>query len=555
MNDPHIWWYVTRSSAILAWMLMTLAVIWGVLLSTRIFRKVDNPGWLQDLHRYFGGLSLVMIGVHIVSLMLDGWLHFTPLQALVPFQAGYRPIPVALGIGAFYLLVVVYGSSLFRNRLPPRFWRFLHYFNYGSVVLIGFHAGLTGTDVGHWWYFAVSIVILSLTATAVIVRLVMSKTPAGAVSSGADIPNGLRAAPPVVPSARVVGVPGPNDQSSLLAQLGFAPSTGTALLERTDPRAQPAIEPPGTASGVSTMVVVGVAELASGVRGLRFAAADGSELPVWHPGAHLTIELPDGDTRQYSLCGDPAERRYYEVAVLREPRSRGGSQWVHDGLRPGAAVRVWAPRNHFPLVPAPEYLFVAGGIGITPLRAMIESLPAKRDWKLLYLGRSRTTMAYLSELLHDHPDRVFVYARDEHPTRLDLVDAVSRLGGEVYCCGPESLIADVESATPANRFHAEHFEPVTLPPMIAQPLQLSLTRSGLNVSVPEDRSILEVLEENLVPVLASCRRGVCGTCEVRVTGGTPQHRDSVLGHDEKTELGIMFPCVSRAVGGHLTLDV
>jgi ferredoxin len=113
----------------------------------------------------------------------------------------------------------------------------------------------------------------------------------------------------------------------------------------------------------------------------------------------------------------------------------------------------------------------------------------------------------------------------------------------------------VESATPASRFHAEHFEPITLPPMIAQPLRLSLTRSGIDVIVPEDRSILEVLEENLVPVLASCRRGVCGTCEVRVTGGTPQHRDSVLGLDEKTELGIMFPCVSRAMGGHLTLDV
>jgi len=556
MNDPHIWWYVTRSSAILAWILMTLAVVWGVLLSTRIFRKVDNPGWLQDLHRYFGGLSLVMIGVHIVSLMLDGWLHFTPLQALVPFQASYRTLPVALGIGAFYLLVIVYGSSLFRNRLPPRFWKFLHYFNYGSVVLIGFHAGLTGTDVGHWWYFAVSIVILSLTATAIIVRLVMSKTPSGSAGSGAAVgaPSGPREASPVA-STRVVGVPDPSSQSALLAQLGFTPSAGTALLERPDPRRQPAIEPPGTASGVSTMIVAGVAELASGVRGLRFAAPDRSELPVWHPGAHLTIELPDGDTRQYSLCGDPAERRYYEVAVLREPRSRGGSQWVHASLRPGMAVRVWEPRNHFPLVPAAEYLFVAGGIGITPLRAMIESLPAKREWKLLYLGRSRTTMAYLSELLQDHPDRVFVYARDEHPTRLDLVDTVSRLGGEVYCCGPESLIADVESATPANRFHAEHFEPVTLPPMIAQPLRLSLTRSGIDVTVPMDRSILEVLEENLVPVLASCRRGVCGTCEIRVTGGTPHHRDSVLGQDEKTELGIMFPCVSRAVGDHLTLDV
>lgn len=526
MNDPHIWWYVTRSSAILAWILMTLAVVWGVLLSTRIFRKVDNPGWLQDLHRYFGGVSLVMIGVHIVSLMLDGWLHFTPLQALVPFQASYRTIPVALGIGAFYLLVVVYGSSLFRNRLPPRFWKFLHYFNYGSVVLIGFHAGLTGTDVGQWWYFAVSIVILSLTAMAVVVRLVMSREPAHATAAAGG-------------AARV-------------APAGTAP---TVSVDFPLPPRQPAIEPPGTAAGISTMVVSAAADLAFGVRGLRLAASDGSELPSWYPGAHLTVELPGGGTRQYSLCGDPADRRYYEIAVLREPHSRGGSQWIHEAVRPGMAVRVWEPRNHFPLVPAADYLFIAGGIGITPIRAMIESLPAKREWKLIYLGRSRSTMAYLGELLEEHPDRVFVYARDERPTRLDVAAVAARFAGEVYCCGPESLIADVESATPTHRFHAEHFEPITRPPMIAQPLRLSLTRSGFDVTVPEDRSILEVLEENLVPVLASCRRGVCGTCEVRVTGGMPDHRDSVLGDDEKTELGIMFPCVSRARGEHLVLDI
>jgi ferredoxin-NADP reductase len=501
MNDPHIWWYVTRSSAILAWVLMTLSVVWGVVLSTRIFRKVDDPGWLQDLHRYFGGLSLVMVGVHIVSLMLDGWLHFTPLQALVPFQASYRTIPVALGIGAFYLLVIVYGSSLFRNRLRPRFWKFLHYFNYGSVVLIGFHAGLTGTDAGQWWYFAVSIVILSLTAIAVIVRLVMSQ--------------------------RTTSTP-------------------------------PAIEPPGTASDITTMVVAAARDIADGVRAVRLVPLGGGELPPWHPGSHLTLELPSGDTRQYSLCGDPAERHHYDISVLRELRSRGGSEWIHRSLHPGMTVRVWAPRNHFPLLPAPEYLFIAGGIGITPLRAMIESLPARRAWRLVYLGRSRATMAYLPDLLEQYPGQVFVYARDEHPLRLDVLEIVQRLavdGVEVYCCGPESLISDVEAASPPHRFHAEHFEPVTRPAMIAQPLRLSLARSGLELTVPEDRSVLEVLEENRVPVLASCRRGVCGSCELRVIDGMPEHRDSVLGDAEKQELGIMFPCVSRAHTGHLVLDV
>jgi ferredoxin-NADP reductase len=549
LNDPHIWWYVTRSSAILAWILMTLAVVWGIVLSTRIFRKVDNPSWLQDLHRYFGGLSLVMIGVHIVSLMLDGWLHFTPLQALVPFQASYRTIPVALGIGAFYLLVIVYGSSLFRNRLPPRFWKFLHYFNYGAVVLIGFHAGLTGTDVGQWWYFAVSVAILCLTAMAVIVRIVMAQAPTNSPASAIAGVGGANA------GAAGIGVASVSYPTTLRAAPTVMPSPARAGLGEARP---PAIEPPGTETGITTMVVAAAREMADGVRGLRLVPLGGAELPPWYPGAHLTLELPTGDTRQYSLCGDPAERHHYDIAVLREPQSRGGSEWIHRSLHPGMTVRVWAPRNHFPLVPAPEYLFVAGGIGITPLRAMIESLPARRAWRLIYLGRTRATMAYLPELLERYPGQIYVYARDEHPARLDVREIVGRLavdGVEVYCCGPESLIEDVEAAAPAHRFHAEHFEPVARPPMIAQPLRLSLARSGMELSVPEDRSVLDVLEENRVPVLASCRRGVCGSCELRVIDGVPEHRDSVLGDAEKQELGIMFPCVSRAHGEHLVLDI
>jgi len=186
MNDPHIWWYVTRSSAIIAWALMSLSVVWGVLLSTRIFRKVDSPGHLQDLHRYFGGLALLSVAVHMVSLMLDGWLHFTPGQLLIPGHSFYRTIPVALGIIAFYLLVVVYGSSLLRDRLPPKFWKGLHYVNYPAVLLISFHAGLSGTDSGQWWYLAVSVFIISLTAIAIVVRIVMSSqksTPAPATGS------------------------------------------------------------------------------------------------------------------------------------------------------------------------------------------------------------------------------------------------------------------------------------------------------------------------------------------------------------------------------------
>ncbi|HEU0205526.1 MAG TPA: 2Fe-2S iron-sulfur cluster-binding protein [Pseudolysinimonas sp.] len=511
MNDPHIWWYVTRSSAIIAWALMSLSVVWGVLLSTRIFRKVDSPGHLQDLHRYFGSLALLGVAVHMVSLMLDGWLHFTPGQLLIPGHSLYRTIPVALGIIAFYLLVVVYGSSLLRDRLPPRFWKGLHYANYGAVLLIAFHAGLSGTDAGRWWYLAVSVFIISLTAIAIVVRIVMgSQTSSPPPAGGA----------------------------------------GSAIVERTPPR----IEAPGMAPGVMTMIVGGMAWLADGVRGVRLVPLGGAELPPWHPGSHLTLQLPGGETRQYSLCGDPAERGFYEIAVLRDRQSRGGSAWVHDILKPGMVVSVWEPRSHFPLVHATQYLFVAGGIGITPIRSMIESLPARRDWWLLYLGRSRSTMAYLAELLEQYPQQVLVYARDEHPDRLDVASVVRRLGGEVYCCGPETLIEAVRAAADPAHFHAEHFVPVTRPPMIAGPLEIECSRSGVRLTVPPDRSVLEVLEENRIPMVASCRRGVCGSCETRVLAGVPEHRDSVLDDADKDELGVMFPCVSRG-SSSLTLDL
>ncbi len=545
MNDPHIWWYVTRTSAMLAWTLMTLSVIWGVLLSTRVFRKVDDAGRLQDLHRYLGGISLVMLGLHMVSLMLDGWLHFSAVELLVPFQSAYRPLAVAIGILAFYLLIAVYGSSLLRDRLPPRFWKGLHYANYAAVLAVAFHAGLAGTDAGRWWYLTLSTVLISLTAVAIIVRLVLSQRRADAIApKGASV-----GSPPA-------GGGGSAPSRSALAGSPTAPLPGvhpatatTAVLDR----------PRDMAAAPATMVVVGITDAAFGVRGIRLLPLGGGDVPRWEPGAHLTIELPTGDTRQYSLCGDPADRSHYEIAVLRDPLSRGGSAWMHDGLTMGMTLQVWAPRNHFPLVAASDYLFVAGGIGITPLRAMIDSLPARRDWRLLYLGRSRTTMAFLGELLAAYPDRVFAYARDEHPARVDIPTAVAQLTTsttEVYCCGPEELIDAVHAAAAPDRFHTEHFVPVVrLAPTAPLELTVDCVRSGVAVTVPAGISVLEALESNGVPVLASCRRGVCGSCEVRVLDGVPQHLDSVLDDEEKVELGVMYPCVSRAVGTRLALDV
>lgn len=507
LSDPHIWWYVTRASAILAWVLMTLSVVWGVLLSTRILRKVDDAGHLQDLHRYFGGLGLVMAGLHVVSLMLDGWLAFTPLEALVPLQADYRPGPVALGILALYLLVAIYVSSLLRDRLPPRFWRGLHYANYAAVLLVAIHSGLAGTDAGRWWYLTIAVMLISLTSVAIVVRLVLgSHRPASVSPAGRTEPAaGPRRAPAVVPARQ--------------------------------------------------LAVAAVAPTADGVLGIRLVAVGGEELPPWDPGAHIAVHIPGVGPRQYSLCGDPADRYHYDIAVLREPQSRGGSAWIHEHLRPGTVLEVEEPVNHFRLIAAPKYLFIAGGIGITPLLAMIASLPERRDWRLWYLGRSRATMAFLGPLLAQYPGRVAVYARDEHPTRADVAGVVAAWDGEVYACGPARLTETIEAAGTPGRVHVEHFEPVAHAALPAAGVVVECHDSRRTVEVGADQSVLDALELAGLPVLASCRRGVCGSCEVRVLEGQPEHLDSVLPAAEADELRVMYPCVSRSRSPRLVLDL
>jgi ferredoxin-NADP reductase len=531
MNDPHIWWYVTRASAVIAWVLLTLSVIWGILLSTRLLRNIDNPGWLQDLHKYFGGASLVMVALHVVSLMLDGWLHFSLLEALVPFEAAYRTVPVALGILSLYLMIAVQGTSLLMNRLPRKAWKAIHYSSYAALVLVAFHSGLSGTDVGSSWYRILSIVLIAVVAVAVVLRvLVRSKGPAAAL-----------VAPPAAAA--------PTLSASFPGQPVAAVSTGaggTATLARTS--VIPLLEK-------RTMVVSSITPQADAVLGIRLLPLGGGMLPAWFPGAHVNVHLPNGLQRQYSLCGDPAERSHFDIAVLRTEHSEGGSSWIHESLRIGMTLQIDGPLNHFELEAAAEYLFIAGGIGITPIKSMIESLPARRSWRLAYFGRSRTSMAFLGELLSRYPGQVGVFASDELAAPADL-SGIGRSTGDVYCCGPESLMAAVAAVVPAERMHFERFVPIV---RVAQgaPHSVSVTaaRSSKTFTLASGQSILDALERNGVAVSGSCRKGVCGTCEVRVLSGSPEHLDSVMADSEKDQLGVMYPCVSGSRSESLVLDV
>ncbi|WP_459958802.1 PDR/VanB family oxidoreductase [Nocardia sp. IFM 10818] len=300
-------------------------------------------------------------------------------------------------------------------------------------------------------------------------------------------------------------------------------------------------------------------ELATGTIALTLRAVGEEPLPEWQPGAHIDVVLPSGRVRQYSLYGDPDDRGCYRIAVLNEPAGRGGSTEIH-GLRAGMSVGIRGPRNNFPLVDAPAYVFVAGGIGITPFLPMIHRLSrSAADWRLIYRGRSLAAMAFAAALRGQYADRVTLLPGDTHarPDLAALVGGAPRHAA-VYCCGPEGLLRAVESAAaqrPDVAVHAERFAASNRANEAATPFQAVLRRSGVVVQVPADRTLLAAIQEVDPTVDLSCEDGVCGSCATRVLAGVPDHRDDVLQAGERDRVDIIYPCVSRARSERIELDV
>ncbi|MGW1561270.1 PDR/VanB family oxidoreductase [Streptomyces sp. NPDC002144] len=295
---------------------------------------------------------------------------------------------------------------------------------------------------------------------------------------------------------------------------------------------------------------------ADGVLALTLRHPLGEELPAWEAGAHVDVVLGPGLERQYSLCGDPADRSAWRIAVLREPDGRGGSAHVHEQLGQGDKVRVRGPRNHFRLEPAPRYRFVAGGIGITPILPMLAAAEAAgAEWSLLYGGRTRDSIAFTEELAR-YGDRVTVAPQDETGL-LDLASVLEDLpeGTLVYCCGPGPLLDAVEERCPADRLRVERFSPKDQPVGENGEFEVELAQSGRTVTVAPDVSVLDAVRAAGVEVLFSCTEGTCGTCETDVLEGTPDHRDSVLTEEERESGETMMICVSRCRGRRLVLDL
>ena len=310
-----------------------------------------------------------------------------------------------------------------------------------------------------------------------------------------------------------------------------------------------------------TMAVDQERVVAERVMEVVLRAADGGPLPALGPGAHIELLLPSGLARQYSLCGDPGDRRSYTIAVLEEVDGRGGSAELHRLAKAGAVLQIRPPRNTFPLKPAPRYLFIAGGIGVTPILTMVEQ--AQRDgaeWTFIYGGRTRASMAYLDRIATYAGGTVELWPEDERgrpdlPTLLAAQDG----GTLVYTCGPTGLLDAVQAAH--ARVHG--LQPLRLERFAASgpvdtaggAFEVVLAKAGKTLVVEEGVSILETVRPVLPRLSYSCEEGYCGECETGVLEGEPDHRDDFLDEDEQASGETMMICVSRCRGSRLVLDL
>jgi ferredoxin-NADP reductase len=310
--------------------------------------------------------------------------------------------------------------------------------------------------------------------------------------------------------------------------------------------------------------------LSDGVVELVLEPAGEEGFPSWGPGAHIDLFMPSGLVRQYSLCGDPADARRLRVAVLREVDGRGGSVEVHDVLQPGVELSINGPRNHFELEDATQYVFVAGGIGITPILAMTRAAVHQgAEWILYYGGRTARSMAYVDELeqLVERSagrGRLVLVPEDElGRLDLDAIFASAEGGIPIYACGPEPLLEALEERAERDlephQLHLERFGAapggVATDDGALEHFEIVIASTGAVLPVGPDDRMIDVVRTVAPQVPFSCEEGYCGSCETGVVEGVPCHRDTILTDDERESNETMMICVGRALSRRITLDL
>lgn len=304
---------------------------------------------------------------------------------------------------------------------------------------------------------------------------------------------------------------------------------------------------------------------AQDITSFELAGAGGAVLPAFSAGAHIDVHIPDGLIRQYSLCSDQQERDRYLIAVLRDPKSRGGSIAMHDHVHEGDMLCISEPKNHFPLVPAKRSLLLAGGIGVTPILSMAERLARTgADFEMHYCTRSRARTAFIDRIgASAYADRVHLHFDEDHTAqKLDLpaLLAVPDSDTHLYVCGPTGFIDYGTNTARQNRWaneqiHLEYFGAQQQDSAKEVEFEIRIASSGQRFMVPADKTVVRVLEENGIVIPISCEQGVCGTCITRVLDGVPDHRDLYFTDEEQAKNDQFTPCCSRAKSPSLLLDL
>nr|WP_231949525.1 PDR/VanB family oxidoreductase [Alloactinosynnema sp. L-07] len=329
----------------------------------------------------------------------------------------------------------------------------------------------------------------------------------------------------------------------------FAASSAAPYLSRSKPVRRKGFD--------LDLVVSSITREVEDVVSFTLRRPDGGALPAWIPGAHLDVFLPSGIQRQYSLCGDPADRSCYRVAVRRIDGGGGGSVAMHSEVAEGDVLTFRGPRNAFTFIDVESYLLIAGGIGITPILPMVrEAARRGADWTLVYTGRSRATMPFVAELDAIGGGRLELRPDDEYgpPEAAELVRR-AKPGAAIYVCGPPALIDAARAVQPGlNPTGSLHSERFSAPPVVGgRPFDVHLARAGVTVTVGADESALAAIRRAVPAVRYSCQQGFCGSCKHRVLDGGVEHRDTKLRPAERET--DMLICVSRAAGDSLTLDL
>lgn len=311
--------------------------------------------------------------------------------------------------------------------------------------------------------------------------------------------------------------------------------------------------------------VVRIVDEATDIRSFELVGADGATLPGFSAGSHIDVSLPNGLTRQYSLCNDPGESHRYLIGVLRDAGSLGGSKSMHDDVRVGQRLRISAPRNHFALArDGRSSLLLAGGIGITPILCMAERLAVMgADFELHYCARSRNRMAFVDRIMAStFASRAHLHLDDQPETALDMDALLANApeGRHLYVCGPGGFIEAVlgkarAAGWPESRLHCKFFKADAAPTGDEGSFRVRLANSGRVIDVPADQTVLQALGDAGVVIPSSCEQGVCGTCLTRVLDGEPEHRDVFLTPDEQAANDQFLPCCSRSKSPVLVLDL